>query len=118
MHNPTLMDHFQHPRNVGELAHATAKAMVENPGCGDILLLSVRLEEGRVAEARFKAKGCVAAMAAGSALTELVTGKTVAELAALGVADVDAALGGLIPESKHVARLCVDTVRKLLQSVR
>lgn len=117
MHNPVLMEHFKDPHNVGEVEGSTAKVMVENPACGDILLLSVRMTEGRVTEAKYKTRGCVAAIAAGSALTDLMAGKTREELAALGTADVDGAVGGLIPESKHVAVLCIDAVKKLVNAL-
>lgn len=117
IHNPTLMDHFKNPRNAGEVERATAKVMVENPACGDIMLLSVRIEDGRVAEARYKTRGCVAAIAAGSAFTELLVGKDKAELQALQAADIDQAVGGLIPESKHAAVLCIDTLKKLLKAM-
>ena len=63
----------------------------------------------------YKARGCTASIAAGSAVTEWMRGKTRRELAAMRAADVEQAVGGLIPESKHVAVLCVDAVKKLLR---
>ena len=79
MYSSQVLDHFEHPRNAGALADADASARVENPACGDVLELTVKIADGRIAEIRFRAKGCVAAMACGSAVTELVSGKTVAE---------------------------------------
>ena len=67
-----------------------------------------------MAEVRYKVRGCTASIASGSALTEWMQGKTRAELAALTPAVIEAAVGGLIPESKHAAVLCVDGVKKLL----
>src|SRR5208283_5046267 len=67
MFNETVLEHFRNPRNAGEVADATAVVEVVNPVCGDVLRLSVRLDAGRVAEARFKTQGCVAAIAASSA---------------------------------------------------
>ena len=117
MHNPTLMDHFKNPRNVGELAQPSARAMFENAACGDIMLLSILLVDGKVAEARYKTRGCVASIGCGSAFTERLIGRDKAGLAALTTADVETAAGGLIPESRHAAVLCIDTLRKLLKSL-
>src|SRR5579862_9845684 len=111
MYSEQLLDHFQNPRNVGELAPPAVIVEVENPACGDILRLSVRFEGDRVAEARYKIRGCTASIAAGSALTTWMTGRTRADLKALGTADIEAGVGGLAAESKHAAVLCVDGVK-------
>ena len=79
MYSPQLLDHFQNPRNAGEIVEADATAEIENPACGDVLRLSLKVKSGRIAEIRFKAKGCVPSMACASALTEMVTGQTVLE---------------------------------------
>jgi len=80
MYPPRLIEHFQNPRNVGELGPPAITAEVSNPACGDILRLSVRFEDGRAAEVRYKVRGCTASIAAGSALTEWISGKTPDEL--------------------------------------
>ena len=98
-YNATVMDHFHNPRNVGEAKGANAVASVLNDVCGDMTKLSLRIEDGRIAEARFKTFGCGAAIASSSMTTVLVTGKTVEEAAKLTNLDVVAALGGL-PEPK------------------
>jgi NifU-like protein involved in Fe-S cluster formation len=90
---------------------------VSNPICGDILRLSARFEADRVADVRYKTRGCTASIAAASALTEWMTGKTRQELAALKAAAIEAAVGGLPAESKHAAQLCLDGVRALLKAV-
>ena len=113
MYSERLLDHFQNPRNVGELPLPAVTVEVSNPVCGDILRLSVEFRDGRVAEARYKTRGCTASIAAGSALTTLLIGKTPAEIAAIGPADVDSAVGGLSAESKHAALLAVDAVRAI-----
>ena len=115
MYSERLLDHFQNPRNVGELAPPAIILEVSNPACGDILRLSVRLEEGRVAEARYKVRGCTASIAAGSALTEMLRGTTRTEAAALNAQAIEAAVGGLAPESKHAAVLCIDGLKSLLR---
>ena len=118
MYSERLLDHFQNPRNVGELPPPAVTVEVSNPACGDILRLSVRFEGDRAAEARYKVRGCTASIAAGSALTEWLTGKTRAELGTLRAPLIEAAVGGLAPESKHAAVLCVDVVKTLLRSAK
>ena len=114
MHSERLLDHFQNPRNPGELPPPAVLVNVTNPACGDMLRLSASFENGRVEEARFLTRGCTAAIAASSALTEWMTGKSYTELAALTPALIETAVGGLEPASKHAAVLCVDAVRQLL----
>jgi nitrogen fixation NifU-like protein len=114
MHSERLLDHFQNPRNPGELEPPAVKVDVINPACGDMLRLSARFEDGRVLEARFLTRGCTAAIAASSALTEWMADKSRSELAALTPAVIESAVGGLEPASKHAAVLCVDAVRQLL----
>ena len=118
MYSEAFLDHFKNPRNVGELDPPAVTVEISNPACGDILRLSARFEGGRIAEVRYKVRGCTASIASGSALAEWMQGKTWAELAALKPEIVEAAVGGLIPESKHAAVLCVDGVKKLLQLSR
>jgi nitrogen fixation NifU-like protein len=113
VHSPRLLDHFQNPRNVGELGPPAVTVEVENPACGDILRLSVRVEDGRVAEVRYKVRGCTASIAAGSALTEWLQGRAVSELSSLRASTIEELLDGLFPESKHAAVLCVDGVRRI-----
>ena len=114
MYSEAFLDHFKNPRNVGELAPPAVKVEISNPICGDILRLSALFENGRIAEVRYKVRGCTASIASGSALTEWMKGRTRQELAALKAVEIETAVGGLIPESKHAAVLCVDGVRKLL----
>jgi nitrogen fixation protein NifU and related proteins len=114
MYSERLLDHFRNPRSVGELDPPAARVEVSNPACGDILRLSARFEDGRVAEARYQVRGCTASIAAGSALAEWMNGKTREQLHALAPAEVEELVGGLEPASKHAAVLCVDGVKKLL----
>jgi len=84
---------------------------VMNPICGDILRLSVLVHDGQIQQAAFQAKGCTASIAAGAALSEWATGKSIPELAALTPAAVETLLDGLPNESKHAAALAVDAAR-------
>jgi nitrogen fixation protein NifU and related proteins len=114
MFHDSVLDHFRNPRNVGELADPAATVEVTNPVCGDVLRLSARLEDGRIAEARFKTQGCVAAIAASSVLTELLRGKPVNEAKNISPDKISQALGGLPPATFHAAQLCRDAVTALL----
>jgi nitrogen fixation NifU-like protein len=116
MYSALLLEHFQNPRNVGELTAPAVTVEVSNPACGDILRLSARFDGDRVAEARYRTRGCTASIAAGSALTVWMAGKSRAELRALRADEIEEAVGGLQAESKHAAVLCVDGVRALLKS--
>jgi len=114
MYSRQLLDHFEHPRNPGEVAHADATAQVENPACGDILQLSVKLAQGHIAEIRFLAKGCVPAMACGSALTELVRGMTLEAARGLRREEIVQAVGGLPEASAHASHLAMDALLAVL----
>lgn len=114
MHSARLLDHFRNPRNAGALDPPALQVDVSNPACGDMLRLWARFENDRVAQARFQTRGCTASIAASSALTECLIGKTRAELETLTAAVIEDAVGGLEPASKHAAVLCADGVKKLL----
>jgi len=117
MYSPAVLDHFQNPRNAGTLDAAAATVSVENPVCGDILELSVRMESGRIAEARFRTRGCVTALACSSLLTELLHGKTPAEARAITPEELSEKLGGLPQATFHAAQLARDAVQALLGKV-
>ncbi len=114
MHSPQLLEHFQNPRNVGHLPAPALSVDVTNPACGDMMRLSARFKDGRAAEVCYQTRGCTASIAAGSALTEWMLGKTREEILALKPAVIEEALGGLALASKHAAVLCVDAVKRLL----
>jgi NifU-like protein involved in Fe-S cluster formation len=111
--NATVMDHFRNPRNAGDL-HGAVTVQVTNPVCGDVLRLSASVEDGRINAARFKVRGCVAAIACGSALTEWLMGKSPAEARAITPQAISEALGGLPASTLHAAQLCADAVAALV----
>ncbi len=117
MYSAQVLDHFQNPRNAGDIADADAMAETENPACGDVLRLSLKVSAGRVTAARFKAKGCVAAIACGSALTDLVVGKTLIEARKLRRDDVIAVVGSLPQASTHAAQLALDALAGALSRI-
>lgn len=113
MHSERLLEHFRNPRNAGELAPPAVKVDVTNPACGDMLRLWARFENDHVVEARFQTRGCTASIAASSALTEWMIGKSRAELKTLSPATIESALEGLEPASKHAAVLCADGAKQM-----
>jgi nitrogen fixation NifU-like protein len=115
MYSPQLLDHFQNPRNAGDVSEPDATVQVENPVCGDILKLTLRVADGRITEIRFRAKGCVPAMACGSLLTEMVQQTTVAEARRLTSDDLMRAIGGLPEASGHASHLALDALTAALR---
>jgi NifU-like protein involved in Fe-S cluster formation len=117
MFNKVVLDHFGNPHNAGDLPDATATVEVTNPVCGDVLRLAVSVDHGRIVGTRFKAQGCVAAIAASSVLTDLLDGKTPTELRAITAQQISESLGGLPPASFHAAQLCIDVVAALVRKI-
>ncbi len=122
VYSPELLDHFQNPRNAGEIEAPDRTARLENPACGDILELTVRLESGklegkRIVDIRFRAKGCVPAMACGSAITELIKGKSADEARQVSREDLVQKVGGLPQASTHASHLAMDTLAALLRGL-
>ena len=118
VYSPEVLDHFEHPRNPGVVDSPDATVQVENPACGDVLKLTARCSEGRIAELRFQAKGCVPAIASGSALTELVAGKTLDRASRVKREDLLQALGQLPPASHHASHLAMEALGALLESLK
>jgi nitrogen fixation protein NifU and related proteins len=114
MYSAQLLDHFQNPRNTGDIPDADATAEIENPVCGDVLRLSLKIKDGRISEIRFKAKGCVPTMACASALTELVLEKKIEEAQSLGRDQLIAAVGSVPQASTHALQLALDTLSAAL----
>ena len=117
MYSAQVLDHFEHPRNSGEVNNPDASAQVENPACGDVLRLTVRVRNGRIEEIRFLAQGCVSAMACASLLTELVHGRPIAETRQLRREELLLAIGGLPPASIHASHLAMDTLTAVVKDL-
>jgi nitrogen fixation NifU-like protein len=117
MYSAQVLDHFEHPRNAGAIERPDAQARIENPACGDVLQLSLKIVDGRIVEIRFLAKGCVASMACASALTELVRGRGVADARALRREEIVEAVGGLPAASKHASHLALDALTAALDQL-
>jgi nitrogen fixation protein NifU and related proteins len=116
MFSAALLDHFQNPRNAGELPNATVKIEVTNPVCGDILQLSAAIENKKIRQVRFLCRGCTASIACASFLTESIQGRELTALDLLTAESLVASLGGLPPASFHAAQLAYDALQSLLRA--
>lgn len=117
MYTPQILDHFQHPRNPGDVVNPDASAQIENPACGDVLKLTLRVVDGRVEEIRFLAQGCVPTLACASLLTELVQGRTIAEAGQLRREELVRAIGGLPKASLHASHLAMDALTAAIKNL-
>jgi nitrogen fixation protein NifU and related proteins len=115
--NEVILGHFRDPHNAGDLSDATATVEVTNPVCGDVIRLAVRVENGRIAAARFKTQGCVAAIASSSVLTDMLLGKSATEARSITPQQVSEELGGLPPATFHAAQLCADAVAAMARKL-
>lgn len=119
MYSEKVMDHFQHPRNVGELADANGVGEVGNIRCGDIMKLFIKVGENEVIEdIKFQTFGCGAAIATSSIITEMVKGLPLAEAEAVSNRQVAEALGGLPPIKMHCSNLAADALRAAIKDYR
>ncbi len=116
MYSTQVLDHFQHPRNAGEVADPDAAVQLENPACGDVLKLTLRITGERIDEIRFLAQGCVPTMACASLLTELARGKTMTEVKCLGREELVRAIGGLPKASLHASHLAIDALSSAIRN--
>jgi len=109
-----VMEHFAHPRNVGEMENPDGVGKVGNPVCGDIMNLYLRVKDNVITDATFKTFGCGAAIATSSMVTELVKGKTIEEARAISNRAVAEALGGRPPIKMHCSVLAEEALNSAL----
>ena len=110
-----VMDHFLHPRNVGEIPDASGIGTVGNPVCGDIMKMFLKIENDIIVDAKFKTFGCGAAISTSSMVTEMVKGKTVDEALKISNKAVAEALGGLPAIKMHCSVLAEEALRAALR---
>ena len=112
------MDHFLHPRNVGEIPDADGIGNVGNPVCGDIMRLYIKVEGARITDVKFKTFGCGAAISTSSMITEMVKGKTIEEALAISNRAVAEALGGLPAIKMHCSILAEEALKSAVEDYK
>jgi len=110
-----VMDHFMNPRNMGEIENADAVGEVGNPACGDVMKLYLKIEDGKIVDAKFKTFGCGAAIASSSITTEMIKGKTIDEALKISNEAVAEALGGLPPAKQHCSVLAEEALKVAIE---
>ncbi|HWR82796.1 MAG TPA: iron-sulfur cluster assembly scaffold protein [Candidatus Deferrimicrobium sp.] len=118
MYNDTVMDHFQNPRNAGEIHDADGVGLVGNPACGDVMKMYIKVADGRLVDVKCKTFGCAAAIACSSMASELVMGRTIEEASRLTREEVAEALKGLPPEKISCSNLAPDAIRAAIEDYR
>jgi nitrogen fixation NifU-like protein len=118
LYSEKVLDHFQHPRNVGEIKDADGVGTVGNPVCGDVMRLFIKVgkkdSQEIIEDAKFQTLGCGAAISTSSIATELIKGKPLAEALELTNQAITEALGGLPPVKRHCSVLAADAVKKAI----
>jgi nitrogen fixation NifU-like protein len=118
MYTEKVMDHFQNPRNVGEISAADGIGEVGNAVCGDIMKIFLKVKDGRIEDIKFKTFGCGAAIATSSMVTEIVKGKTIEEALRVTNQAVAEALDGLPPHKMHCSNLAADALHKAIEDYK
>jgi tRNA-specific 2-thiouridylase len=115
-YNPQVIEHLVRPHNVGDLEHPTGVGESGDAACGDVARFTVGIANNRLKDVRYKVHGCAACIAAGSALSELASGRLLLEAARVSKADLENALGGALPEGKeHALVLVLDALHKAFE---
>jgi nitrogen fixation NifU-like protein len=115
MYSEKVIDHFTNPRNVGEIENANGIGQVGNAKCGDIMRITLDIEDEIIKDVKFKTFGCGAAVATSSMVTEMVKGKTLEEALEISNAAVAEALDGLPQTKMHCSNLAADAVHAAIK---
>ena len=118
MYSKTVMDHFQNPRNTGEIAEADGIGEVGNPACGDMMRLYIKVADGCIADIKTKTFGCAAAIACASAASEIVKGLPLDQAALLTREQVADKLDGLPEQKMACSNLAPDAIRAAIENYR
>ena len=118
MYSEKVMDHFSNPRNAGKADAADGTGTVGNPACGDIMKLTIKVENDKITDVKFKTFGCGAAIATSSMVTELVKGKGLAEAENISNSTVAEALDGLPPVKMHCSNLAADALHAAIEDYK
>jgi nitrogen fixation NifU-like protein len=114
MYSDEVMEHFMHPRNVGEIPDADGVGEVGNPTCGDLMWIYIKVSKDKIKDIKFKTLGCAAAIATSSKVTELAKGMTLDEAIKLSNKEIVDSLGGLPKPKVHCSLLAVDALKEAI----
>jgi nitrogen fixation NifU-like protein len=118
MYSEKVMDHFMHPRNVGEIPDADGVGEVGNPVCGDLMTFYIKVKDNVITDVKFKTFGCGAAIAVSSMISEMAKGKTLDAVMEITNKDVAAELDGLPPQKMHCSNLGADALHRAIEDYR
>jgi len=118
MYSEEVLDHFKNPQNMGELENPDGVGEVGSPVCGDVMRITIKVKDNKIADIKFKTFGCIAAIATSSMLTELAKGKTLEEAEKLTSKDIADKLGGLPPLKMHCSNLAADALKKAIEDFK
>ena len=118
MYSEKVMDHFQHPRNVGEIENASGVGTVGNASCGDIMQVFLKIEDDKIVDAKFKTFGCAAAIASSDTACEMIKGKSLEDALKIKNSDVVETLEGLPPQKIHCSVLAEEAIAEAIKDYR
>jgi len=118
MYTDKVMDYFENPRNMGKIDSPDGIGKEGNPVCGDVMEIAIKVEDDKIADAKFRTFGCCAAIATSSIITEMVRGKAIDEAIAISNKAVAEALDGLPPAKMHCSNLAADALKKAIENYR
>jgi len=114
LYSEKVMEEFEHPKNVGEIENPDGVGKVGQPICGDVMVITIKVEKDRIVDVKFKTFGCASAIATTSMITEMAKGKTIEEALKLTRANVADELGGLPPIKMHCSNLAADALHEAI----
>jgi len=115
MYSKEVIQHFQHPKNMGEMKNPDVKAEMGNPTCGDVMKIYLKVKNNKIKDISFETMGCVAAISTSSMITEMAKGKTLAQAMKISYNDVADELGKLPPIKMHCADLAVRVLKRAIK---
>ena len=116
MHSPQVIDHFENPRNIGSIPDADGTSTIGSAASGEMLQLTLKIEDNTVVSAKFRAFGCPTAIASGSVVTELVSGKKISDANNITATQISSALGGLPEDKERYATYAEEALKAAIEN--
>lgn len=118
MYSKKVMEHFQHPHNMGEMKNPDGAGTVGNPVCGDMMKIAIKVRDGKIEDIKFQTYGCAAAIATSSMITDLAKGKALEEAMKITRKNVSDSLEGLPPIKEHCSNLAADALHAAIEDYK